>query len=143
MATIKSYTDLEQSKKLAEILSIESADACWTNHLFADILSSWRLESTPPQKYKSTLDRYVVKGYLIEPAWSLVALLSIIPKEIFHGDYVINITVRLNNLNNKWIISYNKDKTDSFPIYKLIASADNLFDACVTMIEKLNELKML
>jgi hypothetical protein len=26
MATIKSYTDIEQSKKLAEILPIESAD---------------------------------------------------------------------------------------------------------------------
>ena len=26
MATIKSYTDLEQSKKLAEILPLESAD---------------------------------------------------------------------------------------------------------------------
>ena len=28
MATIKSYTDIEQSKKLAEILPLESAD--WT-----------------------------------------------------------------------------------------------------------------
>lgn len=29
MAQIKSYTDLEQSKKLAEILPLESADMCW------------------------------------------------------------------------------------------------------------------
>lgn len=31
MATIKSYTDLEQSKKLAEILPIESADMHYNN----------------------------------------------------------------------------------------------------------------
>lgn len=29
MATIKAYTDLEQSKKLVEILPIESADMYW------------------------------------------------------------------------------------------------------------------
>lgn len=29
MSTIKSYTDIEQSKKLAMILPIESADMCW------------------------------------------------------------------------------------------------------------------
>lgn len=29
MATIKSYSDLEQSKKLAEILPLESADMCY------------------------------------------------------------------------------------------------------------------
>ena len=32
MATIKSYTDLEQSKKLAEILPPESADGFWGFH---------------------------------------------------------------------------------------------------------------
>ena len=31
MATIKSYTDIEQSKKLAEILPLESADFCFVN----------------------------------------------------------------------------------------------------------------
>lgn len=31
MATIKSYTDLEQSKKLAEILPLESADMHYNN----------------------------------------------------------------------------------------------------------------
>ena len=29
MATIKSYTDIEQSRKLAEILPIESSDMYW------------------------------------------------------------------------------------------------------------------
>jgi hypothetical protein len=33
MATIKNHTDLEQSRMLAKILPIESADACWANHL--------------------------------------------------------------------------------------------------------------
>ncbi len=72
---MKAYTDLKQSKKLAEILPIESADMCWTNHLFNEFLSSLRIESTPPQEYKNLLDRFIVRGYLIEPAWSLSALL--------------------------------------------------------------------
>ena len=29
MATIKSYTDIEQSRKLAKILPLESADMYW------------------------------------------------------------------------------------------------------------------
>lgn len=83
METIRAYTSIEQSKKLAEILPLESADACWTNHLFGSILSSWRVESTPPQEYKSLLDRFAVRGYLIEPAWSLSALLQLLPLGIY------------------------------------------------------------
>ena len=125
---MKAYTDLEQSKKLAEILPIESADACWTNHLFADILSSWRLESTPPQKYKSHLDRYVVKGYLIEPAWSLTVLLSVL-------DFPC-----LTQINeNEWeVCVFDHDNDDYFE-----KTASSPVDACVAMIEKLHELKML
>ena len=86
MEQIKAYTDLDQSKKLAEILPHESADACWTNHLFSDLLSSWRIESTPPQEYKYLLDRFIVKGYLIEPAWSLAALLRLMPFQIIENN---------------------------------------------------------
>ena len=83
---MKSYTDLEQSKKLAEILPLESVDACWTNHLFNAFLSSWRIESTPPQEYKNLLDGFAIRGYLIEPAWSLSALLKLMPKHIKQND---------------------------------------------------------
>lgn len=124
MQEIKSYTDIEQSRKLAEILPIESADACWTNHLFADILSSWRLESTPPQKYKSPLDRFVVKGYLIEPAWSLAALLSVLPNE--------NMLVKTTNSEYYCIAIDVTTKHYNNPV-----------DACYELILKLKELNLL
>lgn len=62
---MKAYTDIEQSKKLAEILPIESADM-----------------------YYWCGDRISIGGYkamdkdLDIPAWSLAALLEIIPKDI-------------------------------------------------------------
>lgn len=78
---IKICTSIEQSKKLIELgIDVNTADMCRTNHLFNDFTSSWRIESTPPQKYKNLLDRFGVKGYLIEPAWSLSALLGLMPK---------------------------------------------------------------
>ena len=55
MATIKSYTDIEQSKKLEEILPLESADMYHSNH---------------------PLKRIDIK-YL--PCWSLAALIDILP----------------------------------------------------------------
>lgn len=59
---MKAYTDLEQSKKLAEILPFGSEDGALT------------------------------ENYHCIPCWSLAALLNAIPQEIFCGDYVINIT---------------------------------------------------
>jgi hypothetical protein len=128
MTTIKSYTSLEQSRKLAEFLPIESADACWTNHLFDTLLSSWRIESTPPQEYKSLLDRFVVKGYLIEPAWSLAALLKI-----------LNFPSLTQNKEDEWEVCVFDHDNDDY----IEKTASNPVDACVAMIEKLNELNLL
>ena len=64
MATIKSYTSLEQSKKLEEILPVETADMRYAP--FGD---------THP---------WIWDGHLIEkgaiPCWSLAALLGVLPK---------------------------------------------------------------
>lgn len=77
----KTCTSLEQSRKLVELgIDVNTADMCWTNHLFNAFLSSWRIESTTPQEYKNLLDGFAVRGYLIEPAWSLTALLGLMPK---------------------------------------------------------------
>ena len=126
MATIKSFTDVNQAKVLVDILPLESADGHWYNG---------SLGFTYSQEAKDFYDS-VSNEYL--PAWSLSALLSIIPQEIFDGEYVINIT---EGLDNKWIISYNADNSASF--YGLIASADNLVDACVALVEKLYKLNLL
>ena len=89
MATIKSYTDLEQSKKLAEILPLESADMSYTwdfddeqYYISIEKFSNWRVPKyAESEKHKQAI-----------PCWSLASLLEIIPSEIFSGEYIINIT---------------------------------------------------
>ena len=69
MATIKSYTTIEQSKKLAEILPLESADICY-------VCGNTTLVS--PTKYGDTSIEELYKKHII-PCWSLAALLKLIP----------------------------------------------------------------
>ena len=60
---MKSYTDLQQSKKLAEILPLESADMYY-----------WCGEQIRIGSYKAIDIDYDI------PCWSLAALLSVLPK---------------------------------------------------------------
>lgn len=70
MATIKSYTDLEQSKKLAEFLPLESADFGW--NVFVDDTS----RILPVNDWDLTKDGS--GGVKFFHAWSLAALMKII-----------------------------------------------------------------
>jgi hypothetical protein len=67
MATIKSYTDIEQSRKLAKILPLESADMYYPNRI--DI----KYQGALPIEYKHgnpLLSQEIA-------AWSLAALLGV------------------------------------------------------------------
>ena len=66
MTTIKSYTGIEQSKKLAEILPIESADMHYDKHSLENFYCPIPLIG----KYSAIHDQI--------PCWSLAALLNII-----------------------------------------------------------------
>ena len=108
MAAIKSYTDIEQSKKLAEILPIESADM-------------YRIYDIP---YAIPYENRIGEA---KPCWSLAALLDVLP-EIQGSKPVIALD----------------DNYITYPhMSGLHFKADNLVDACVAMIIKLHELKML
>ena len=120
---IKAYTDIEQGKILGKILSPESADTCWTNHLFCNILSSLRIESTSPAEYKNLLDYYHVQGYLIEPAWSLTALLNVLPSATLDSSDDHHYRLHCMERFTEWY--------------------DNPIDAYVAMIEKLHEKNIL
>jgi len=65
---MKSYTDIEQSKTLAKILPIESADMCYcmVSQSLTDKFQP-KLIAVPP-KYSEDI-----------PAWSLAALLTVYP----------------------------------------------------------------
>ncbi len=67
METIKNYTDIEQSKKLAEILSFESADMYYAKHS----LENYYCPIPFIGKYSE------IHGQI--PCWSLSALLNILP----------------------------------------------------------------
>lgn len=116
---MKSYTDLEQSKKLAEILPLESADMIWD-------LANPDLPTIRAIPYEDS--DYNNKYYLnIIPAWSLAALLSVITKP----DLV-------QNSEGTWLVH---SWVNAYPWS--VGGYNNPVDACVAMIEKLHELKML
>ena len=130
MATIKSYTDIEQSKKLAEILPLESADMYY--------------ECTKEEpEHKVYVGRNIAITYNLFsyrngntiPCWSLAALLNVLPEingipltlekvkaEDGYEGYYYHIEYK-----NKILIPYSK----------------NPVDACVEMILKLHELNLL
>ena len=117
MATIKSYSDLQQSKKLAEILPLESADYCWG---IDD--ETLRYNNSP---YPCAWKDYTCKEYYY-PCWSLAALLGVLP------DYIL----QTNTDGTVFVISEKKK-----PI--ISDDYDNPVDACYEMVLKLNELNLL
>ena len=118
---MKSCTNIEQSKKLAEILPLESADMYW-----------W---SSGKRYYIEAMD----DGDFNEKegdirAWSLAALLDVIPDSIYDNTY------EYSQLEfSKKSVAYH-DLNDGIKIGSL---KDNLVDACVETIIKLHEQKLL
>jgi len=128
---MKSFTDIEQSRKLAEILPIESADMYYSSVPVRE----WK-DKTDVSKGTQVVFKYQI--FAIEnlpnheigegdiPCWTLVALLSILPK--IHG--------------LKPIIDLEESSIQYSGIDLYVTGAD-IIDACVEIIFKLNELKML
>ena len=73
---MKAYTNLEQSKKLAEMLPLESADMHWAK----DFDGRWFVDLAEYTSVK--IPKYVdkVEEHLL-PCWSLAALINLLPSE--------------------------------------------------------------
>lgn len=129
MAKIKSYTSVEQSSKLAEILPLESADMHYNNASIKGInyVDEYRAELMDYNTAQKVLSKYLINPMFgIIPCWSLSALLGVLP------DY----TLQTNTDGTVFVVCESKKP--------MISDAyDNPVDACVAMIEKLHELKML
>lgn len=122
METIKKFTDLGQAKKLAGILSRETADM----HYSRDFGGSWFVDLDAYSSIK--LPKYSVNNveeYLL-PCWSLTALLEVLPK--------------IQGL--KPILDL-EECSIQYSGIDLYITAGNLVDACYEMILKLNELNIL
>ena len=129
MSTIKSYTDILQSSKLAEILPLESADMHYNNASIKGInyVDEYRAELMDYNTAQKVLSKYLINPMFgIIPCWSLSALLGVLP------DY----TLQTNTDGTVFVVCESKKP--------MISDAyDNPVDACVAMIEKLHELKLL
>lgn len=118
---MKSYTDLEQSRKLAEILPLESADMSYR---------PYRKEGGIPD-YEATLLPFKYASWIGVPCWSLEALLNVLPYSQLSKE-------KLGDDKEGWMVSVYPDncRYDSY-------WHDNPIDACVEMILKLHEQKLL
>ena len=115
---MKSYTDIEQSKVLAKILPLESADMCYPKDAFEYNYS------------KEPVCHYSGIG-LAHPCWSLASLLDVLP----NGTDIVKEEADTENEKYMCTVGIKDDIISTF--------GKNPIDACVAMIEKLNELKML
>lgn len=133
---MKSYTDIEQSKKLVEILPIESADMAWCNNSIKEInyTDKYSANLYTVKEMKDAFDKALVgwdKYCELIPCWSLTALLNELP----NGSDIVKEETDTENEKYMCTVGINDDIISTF--------ADNPVDVCVEMIEKLHNLKML
>lgn len=129
MATIKSHTDLEQSKKLAEILPLETADMCYV----------WDFEC---ERYIPQLFSFITnqdnKGveHIDYPCWSLAALLEQLPYEICDDDGNSSY-LQIDKEDDVYQLVY----TDPYGDFESTETDrhEHFVDACYEMIVKLKE----
>ena len=125
-AITKLFTDIPQSKKLVNILPLESADMWYSYY------------GNP--KYNPTITYEGEQWFLCQivnswhtdiPCWSLSTLIDILPLEID----ISKVDADTENERYMCTVGINGDIISTF--------ADNPIDVCVEMIIRLNELNVL
>ena len=130
---MKQYTDIEQSRKLAEILPMDSADQTWERIA----ISSVAPESLQ-YGHNSDIPFQFYDGIGI-PCWSLAALLDAINqvREINHQ----RVTILVGRFaGNHWYVELLKVQDERSVVFE---HSEELVDACVEMLLKLHELNLL
>ena len=121
MSTIKGYTDIEQSRKLAEILPVESADMWWL-YITAQGKYIAMMHEEPDPHYLARMESYGIKDAAIR-CWSLAALLSVLSE----GTRLLKSAT-----DDTYHCDCPKGNVDKW--------YDNPVDACVEMIIRSHEL---
>lgn len=106
---MKSYTSLEQSKKLAEILPLESADMHW----------QYIEEDNGQLQWFCFPKDFSINQYDMVSAWSLAALLNVLPSSTLDSSDDHHYRLHCMERFTEWY--------------------DNPIDACYEMIIKLKE----
>ena len=125
---MKSYTDIEQGKKLAEILPPESADMEYLRLKETNAT----IGSVPFVKDESEVENSAYDAvYERIPCWSLAALLDILPNST---DVVKD---KADTENEKYMCTVGVK-------YDIISTfGNNPVDACYDMVLKLNKLSLI
>ena len=129
---MKSFTDVSQSKKLAEILPIESADMRFEYILprKSDKILHYPTVGNPIETLEMFNKGYTISGskplslneYCI-PCWSLAALLNVLPSSTLDSSDDHYYRLHCMERFSEWY--------------------DNQVDACYKMLLKLHELNLL
>jgi len=125
---MKSYTDIGQSKKLAEILPLESADM-WYQRKVYYTHGYYKIDCGREHVYAEKPDYEDASP--ITPCWSFAALLNVLPD----GTDIIKDKSDTENEKYMCTVGIKDDIISTF--------ANNPVDACVKMIIRLNELNLL
>ena len=139
MATIKSYTDLGQSKKLAEILPVESADMEYgyiAPYEFSDRMFEGGYDDVPyPKDFLKRNPNFSEDEYDGSfPCWSLAALRSLLPSSIeFNGKTYLFDSYKTSD--GIWAYQYAALNESTLFYFKSIHDVD----ACYEMIICLHE----
>lgn len=121
---MKSYTDIEQSKVLAKILPLKSADAIYIKRFLGLTLGN-----EPMYHFEIDLrspEQVIWDSSKAIPCWSLTALLGVL----------YNYTLQTNTDGTVFVVCESKKPMISDAYY-------NPIDACYEMILKLHELNLL
>ena len=125
---MKSYTDIEQSKKLAKILPIESTDL-WYAETYEGKTDGWNFIVSDTPYYSLSLVKPSENNYsqnIVKdiPCWSLSALLEQLHYPSLH-----------KTISGWRCDCYNKDRS----CFKFGINAPTEVDACMEMIELLHK----
>lgn len=138
---IKSYTDLEQARYLARILSPETADMHYNNLSVRGVnyVDSHHADLMPYMDAVKTLSGYSNVNPLFEviPCWSLAALLEQLPYQVVNTNEE-DLTLHIEKEELQYYLLCKNEYTGD-PAEIETETYDDLIDACVEMIVKLKD----
>ncbi len=136
---MKNCTDLEQSKKLAEFLSIDSADM----YYFLDPTPAGNIYHLTMQRVDVGIKNFPRYDEGDIPCWTVSAIIELLPYDIKGHNLAIYKSYCPNKKTFAYELSYEGDFSDYELSILVSTSSIELIDACVEMIIKLNELNLL
>lgn len=126
-------TTREQSDRLLKCgVPAESADMCWMGGFveampYKAMLGQWLLDSAMKGEERTSAD------FDLSPAFSLSALLGLLPFKIHSGNYEYWLDVAPMDYGKQWSIGYYC--TEKPRVIKGLAHTDSLIECAVLMVE--------